>query len=749
MIDNARFGLLVNKERAAVALVLLLFVSLAAIYSIVTPIFEGYDENWHFGYVQYIASGRGLPRQPPEQTDHLARQEASQPPLYYLLVAATVGWMADDDFATHLWWNPQFAPVPWGYRDNQNIIIHTDAERFPYRGTTLALHLARGLSVLLGAGTVYCTYVLARLLFPGQAVLAVGAMIVAALTPGFVFTSALVNNDVLIALLSSIALVLMVKLYADPTRWPVVVALGVVLGCAALTKLSGLLLWALAGLMLVVSAWRRRAPGRLARAGITVFSLAVLVSGWWYVRNWMLYGDPTGVNMMLDIVGRRPAGFGLQDALAELEGVRWSYWALFGWFNVPVAGWLYRIYDLLTVAALVGLLFLAVQRVRARRWRDLSAMAFLALWLLASLAGLVRWTLLTTGSQGRLLYPAIGAISILLVGGWLALVPRQEQAKQWAIGGMGVAFLGVAVYVPFFVIAPVYARPAFLSSEQVRSRISQQQNVYFEDQVVMIGTEVDRQEIQPGELLWVTVCWRGEKKIEEDYTVFVQLLVDGDLIAAQKDTYPGLGSFPTSLWPEGVMFCDPYPLRVADTVPSPGPANLSLGLYRRDGERLPAYSAGRQPLGDNVRLPGPRVVFAEGQRAIDYDWGHQIALVDYQLDRTTLAPGESLTLSLVWRALRRMPTDYVATVQVMDEHGTKIGQSDIPLLTSAWQPDTIMTDRRSIPISRDAVAGVYNIQVGVYEPVTIQNLVLYRKRQVLPGGGLLALWKLRILSGQS
>jgi 4-amino-4-deoxy-L-arabinose transferase-like glycosyltransferase len=749
MIDNARSDLLANKERTAVVLVLLLFVCLAASYSIVTPAFEGYDENWHFAYAQYIASGRGLPRQSPRQSDHLARQEASQPPLYYLLVAATIWWITDDDLASTLWWNPQFAPVPWGYRDNQNLIIHTDAERFPYRGTALALHLARGLSILLGACTVYCTYALARLLFPGKAVLALGAMTITALTPGFVFGSALVNNDVLVALLSSIALVLMVKLYADPARWPVVVALGVVLGCAALTKLSGLLLWPLAGLVLVVSAWRRRAPGSLARAGMALFSLAALVSGWWYVRNWILYGDPTGVNRMLDIVGRRPEGFGLPDALAELEGVRRSYWALFGWFNVPVASWLYRVYDLLSVLALAGLLWFVVQGVRARRGRDLSALGFLALWLFAIVAALIRWTLTTPGSQGRLLYPAIGAVSILLVGGWLALVPRRERLRRWVMGGMGVAFLGVAAYVPFFVIAPAYARPAFFSPEQVTSRISQQLDVQFEDQVAMMGTSVDRQEIQPGQLLWVTVCWRGEKKIQEDYTVFVQLLVDGDLIAAQKDSYPGLGSFPTSLWPEGVIFCDAYPLRVADTVPSPGPAVLSLGLYRRNAERLPAFSAGGQPLGDNVRLPGPRVVFAGGQRAIDYEWGHQIALVDYQLDRTTLSPGESFTLSLVWRALRRMPTDYVATVQVMDEHGTKIGQSDVPLLTSAWQPDTIVTDRRSIPISHDAVAGVYNIQVGVYEPVTIQNLILYRKREVLPGGGLLPLWKLRILPGQS
>jgi len=100
-----------------------------------------------------------------------------------------------------------------------------------------------------------------------------------------------------------------------------------------------------------------------------------------------------------------------------------------------------------------------------------------------------------------------------------------------------------------------------------------------------------------------------------------------------------------------------------------------------------------------------------------------------------------------------MPADYVVTIQVMDERGTKIGQSDIPLSvegqpTSAWQPGTVAEDHRTIQISPNAAPGVYEITVGVYEPSTVQNLTLYRNRQVLPGGGLLTLWKLRVLSGQ-
>ena len=40
-------------------------------------------------------------------------------------------------------------------------------------------------------------------------------------------------------------------------------------------------------------------------AALLVLGLPVLTAGWWYWRNIQLYGDPTGLNMILDVVGRR------------------------------------------------------------------------------------------------------------------------------------------------------------------------------------------------------------------------------------------------------------------------------------------------------------------------------------------------------------------------------------------------------------------------------------------------------------
>ncbi len=39
--------------------------------------------------------------------------------------------------------------------------------------------------------------------------------------------------------------------------------------------------------------------------------------------------------------------------------------------------------------------------------------------------------------------------------------------------------------------------------------------------------------------------------MDQGYTVFVHLVGQNDIRAGERCTYPGLGRFPTSLWPEG------------------------------------------------------------------------------------------------------------------------------------------------------------------------------------------------------
>ena len=188
---------------------------LGSLYAIVTPLFEVSDELWHYPMVKTLADGQGLPVQNPANPGPW-RQEGSQPPLYYALMAAATSWIDTSDINTVRWINPHADNGVITPDGNNNIIIHTYREAWPWSGTVLAVRLIRFLSVLMGAGTVYFTYRLALELAPGREGLALAAAGFTAFTPMFVFISASVNNDNLAILLSAAILWLLARWLRGP-----------------------------------------------------------------------------------------------------------------------------------------------------------------------------------------------------------------------------------------------------------------------------------------------------------------------------------------------------------------------------------------------------------------------------------------------------------------------------------------------------------------------------------------------------
>src|SRR5690606_37275896 len=140
--------------RGALAGVLALFVALAALTSVVTPAFETPDEIWHYAFIQHVASGQGLPVAEPE-SQALWRQQGVQAPAYYLMAAALTAWVDQSDFPVlYARANPHRAIGRPDAATNRNYLIHHQDEGWPWSGSLLALHLARLLSVGLGAVTV-------------------------------------------------------------------------------------------------------------------------------------------------------------------------------------------------------------------------------------------------------------------------------------------------------------------------------------------------------------------------------------------------------------------------------------------------------------------------------------------------------------------------------------------------------------------------------------------------------------------
>jgi 4-amino-4-deoxy-L-arabinose transferase-like glycosyltransferase len=261
-------------------IIVALYLVLAFVYATVTPIFETPDEPAHFEYARFVALNRSLPVEArPGYPDHI--QTGGHPPLYYFLGALVIGGI---DLSSYegLERNPYFAYGPLSL--GANLFRHTDAEAFPYTGTPLAVHLLRGMSILMGAGTLVLTYKLAGELFPSDRLVAVGAAAFVAFLPQFIFISASVNSDNLVNVLSAAALVQIVRAAQGKFhRKRDAILLGVTLGLAVLAKVSALVLLPIA--MFAIVAPNRRPWRNAILPVVLMLAPFLLVVGWWFARN--------------------------------------------------------------------------------------------------------------------------------------------------------------------------------------------------------------------------------------------------------------------------------------------------------------------------------------------------------------------------------------------------------------------------------------------------------------------------------
>jgi len=745
----SRFYSLIGEHWPIVS-ILFAFLILATCYGIVTAVFEAPDEPAHYFYVKYIADTVSLPIIT-ETSEEPWASEGHQPPLYYSLGALVTAWVDTSDALQLLQPNPHANIGHPMANANKNIFVHSDEERFPYRRAVLAIHLVRLLSTLLGAVTVLATYLTGLEVFPQNRTIALGASLLVALNPQFIFISSAVNNDSLVIALSSLALLFCIRLITKGPTARNALALGFLLGLAQMTKLSSLPLWLLLPFVLGLAHVKHHPPLKTTlQHTLLICLVALAISGWWFARNCSLYGDPTGFKAHFALQGTRTRTLTLRRLRWESQGLKMSFWAVFGWFNIVADDIIYGFFDLLSLAGLLGLAIAAARYLRNKRDVSLGPLGILCLWIGMIFLSLLWWNRQVMGFQGRLLFPAISAISLLLFYGLRQFFP--DRYLQLLTYGLGAIMLTIALVVPFRYIAPAYARPRMLSVAELENA-PRQLNITFGDCMKLLGYEVDPTIAQAGRSLELTLYWQAICPIDRNYSIFVHLLDDLESVIAQEDTFPGLGSFPTTQWQPGDAIADSYLLQIPATTVASSSAQLEVGMYDfNTGERLPVFSAEGELMGDQVPFanlgleseaepPHPVGVF--------FDFEHVLALAAYDFNQLIVSPGEKIDLTLYWRMLAQSEEDYWVLAQLVGKEGkvlleetNRLQFNDLP--TSALVSGQLIEDKHVLAIPPDVTEpGIYELRLSVYSPVTGWRLTIVG-REGEPRGTELSLLRIRI-----
>jgi hypothetical protein len=438
--------------------------------------------------------------------------EALQPPVYYAI--ATPAWIVGNSIGG-----------AWG-----------------------AVYALRIFSALVLALMVPLVYLLAAEALPERPRVAVASALATGLLPGLLLNGAAFDNDTGAAVAGTVILLLCFRGWRRGWSGRRAAGLGLAVGIGILIKPDIIgLAPAIAIAFLHGRAGRPPRPlGRRLAYGILTVGTATACVAPWIVSNLVIYGSPATAS----------AGQLLNTALAVGQGVSVWQWLFRSLANVPLTffggefpsppGVAFTMFvgALLTLAG-VGAAWRhlrgAVARDREVVTGSRDAAGLLACAVVGCFGMGLALPLLSNTSYltpGRYLYPAAGAVTILLAlavaGGWQSSVPRRA-----VFAVLMAAEVAAALALPGAIPAPGHTGAQKPSSSAVINDIAARGGY------AGLGVRVDHDAWWSGDLLWVHVVVTNSRAGAVDWDPMPEVWVGGQVVA--EGDYTNSSALPATL----------------------------------------------------------------------------------------------------------------------------------------------------------------------------------------------------------
>jgi 4-amino-4-deoxy-L-arabinose transferase-like glycosyltransferase len=697
-------------HRVRIVALLFGFAVVSVCYAVWIPAGEGVDEVAHFEYIRYLKEQRGLPVQPTEPGETLSVWMGHHPPLYYALNAILLAGQDTSHSDRVFRANPHFT---WAENDGANgwnVMVHSGQDRFPGRGVIRAFFIVRLLGIVYGLITLFALYQATRCEFPEIGWLPFLATAVIAFNPSFIYMSSTVHHDILLAMWFALGAWWMMGYNRKRSTYSAVLA-GILVGCAILTKISGVVLGLGVASVLVGRAIRERDWSAFWRDGLVAGGVAALLAGWWFVRNRVLYGDLLGWRAYSYVfhANLRPEPsllLGLKEFFLQTSH---NFWGGFGFMHItfPAIG---RFFWIASAIVLVGW---AVLWVRDRGFLKQHVLALLvAAVLLLGITGVyLRLATINLGAgHGRYLFPAAFSIGILLSVGVLGLVgPRK---LKWVSIAISMGLFAYALWLPVTHLLPKYAPPETVDALPSTAHATHQE---LGPGVYLVGYQMSTDAaLVPGMGLEAMLYWQADTSVDAVADPFLEITLespDGKILSSSQG-WP-TPSLPPDRWPEGKVVATSWDLYVPE-MELPGVIELKAkaGREAESDTVLIAelLTAGGATETDPAELPGDLKVL----------FGDDLLLRGYELSTERAHPGETVAVTLFWQVESTPATDHTVFVHLLDESGQLVAQLDRPAggaasPSSTWRAGQAWRDSYPVPLPADLPGGVYTLQVGMYD----------------------------------
>ena len=425
-------------ERRWLVLIFTLYFLLAVGYSLLMPIWEAPDEGAHYHLAWYLTTGG-------RYASYKANYEALQPRLYYYFSAGILHALGKV--------NPEFIIYyfPKEYKYN----IRIPERRFEWTDETyrflVGAYVLRWINIIFGGIALWLNWKTFKFIVPEKTTLCLAAFGLAALTPQYLHIMSSVNNDSVGTLAGALLFYLTIRsLKESSILWSVMtILLAIVL--PFITKLTVL---PVSAAVLVIIAWKwifKFTQKRWLMVSILLLFVSV-------VTLYLLF--PEIVQTALSEIKWRLLSFrkkGITDEYIKVitSQILATYWGKVGWLAVGLPSW---IINGLTALGLIGMTLQGYALAKAKVNRQQLSL-WVGTWLIAifTILAVFRNGLTTGATQGRLLFPAIGALSLLMVAGWHEVLP--EQIQRYFPAFVISLFLFCNMLLWLTGVLPVYYQP--------------------------------------------------------------------------------------------------------------------------------------------------------------------------------------------------------------------------------------------------------------------------------------------------
>jgi hypothetical protein len=469
-------------------LVILAFLLRGIFYCVEQPIWEGFDEWAHFGYVQSLAQHGHLPSRTEAVSDMLRRSVELAP------LSASAAEYSRESLTHDAFWRlsteerltreRQLEGLSPSYRGtgSHQVLREYEAQQPPLyylilapvylclRHASLATQVLtlRFVSLLISAIGIVLCYKLA-LQIPASRRAAMPILVLVASWPAFLINVSRIGNDVLALTLGAAFMLSLFSIVLGAPKLRDWVVTGVLLGAALLAKSYMLALVPLLPVVALIEARRCRSWRSLPWKGLLVaFAFAGLVAGWWYTGNYRATGTLSG-----EQIDAAAAHVGFVGKLTAVRSIKWlsvldaaattHIWTG-GWSFLTVRSWMDRTFECLAIIAGLGLVVLAAHISRksyCRGFGSRDACFFLVVCAYALFcSALVYFAIvvyITYGTSvvlGWYLYAIAGVEAVLLASGFTGLVGTRRAAG--CVAAVAVLASAFDLYTVHFVSVPYY-----------------------------------------------------------------------------------------------------------------------------------------------------------------------------------------------------------------------------------------------------------------------------------------------------